>query len=215
MLLLKPWLRVSTNAIPWPCLPRDHFCHQPGPHLFLQRLLLTKSKSKDLGHFPMLSLSLSSHFDHSFASPPLARKKGRSLLLPAFGISLVFSSSHLPLTEQAWPPCSTCLRDGDTSVPLSSVVKVLLQHGKHICLWFPLGRLQRVAVLSPHLIQPAPPLSLAASLLPACPPLTTVLFMLLSSASSMHCRPGREQSRCCDCVQRRAEMWGQEVRRTA
>lgn len=49
-LLLKPWLWVSESAVPWPCLPRDHFCLQPGLHLFLQGLLLTKPKSKDLGH---------------------------------------------------------------------------------------------------------------------------------------------------------------------
>lgn len=121
-LLPKLWLWVSENTIPYPCLPRNHFCHLSGNHLFLQVLLLTKSKSKDLGHFPMLSPSLSSHFGHSFASPPPARNKAGSLLLPAFGISLALSSSYLPLTEQAWPPCSTCLRDGDTSVPLSSVI---------------------------------------------------------------------------------------------
>lgn len=50
-LLLKPWLWVSEGAVCQPCLPRGHFCCQPGLHLFLQGLLMTKHKSKDLGHF--------------------------------------------------------------------------------------------------------------------------------------------------------------------
>lgn len=182
-----------------------------GPSSLLARVADDKTQIQGLGTLPAPSLSLPSHLGHGFASQPLPEGKGGVFSHQVFRISLALSSSHLPLAEQTWPHCSACLRDEDQRVLLSSLLKIPLQHHKHIWLWFPLGRLQVVTALSFHLPQSAPPLSL---------PLATGLLMLLSSATSTHhgggpC-PGRGQMMCCVCMQRRAEIsWGQEVRRTA
>lgn len=199
--------------------PQGPLLPPAGASSLLARAAADKTQIQRLGTPCVPSLSLPSHLGHGFASQPPARGQGGSLLPPAFRISLALSSSHLPLDEQTWPPRSTCLRDEDQRVPRSSLLKVLLQHHKHIWWWFPLGRLQIVAALSPHVPQPAPSLPLPAPLLPGLP-LATVLLMLLSSATSTdHSSgswPGRGQRRCSDCMQRRAEVsWGQEVGRIA
>lgn len=158
-LFLNPWLWVPASDACRLCPLGTHFCPWQGLHLFLQELLMTKPKFKDLGQ-TLRSLCLSP----CTSVAALLLREGSCCHQPSNQSCPFFL--HLPLAEQTWLPHSTCLGDEDQRVPINSIPEVLLQHHQHIWLWFPLGRLQGADVLSPDLPQPV-------LLLPTCGQSTT------------------------------------------
>lgn len=143
VLLLKPWLWVLKSTIHHPWLPTDCFCHHP-PHLSCKCWWQNSNPktwytSHALPIFPFTAwswLCISAPCQRSrgkFASTHL-QDKSYSFLLPFHLLS-----KPSPLT----PPVSEMRIKGSPWV-LSS--KSCCKQ-KHIWLWFPLGRLQTVAVL--------------------------------------------------------------------